>query len=377
MPDTVSVGIGCFHFGVKGHLPFTFRGSEYIAEIRRVLEALPSVEGIGIVADNDFENSIVQVATKVPRLTDGTRSFPRADSLQIRFQIYLPRRVQQELLPRDPWAKPPAERYRVTILYGYEMPLAFVESVAQSPPSNPADGVLVVRQFMSNALSYDASENVFFDWIPPTPLGAQCYLTASPTDAEAAHASDFSVHAEHPGGSHILKFQYNPARFDDLERATFLLYLTLLPELDLLYLILRDDQARAWQWAQVALALDGLISLQRLPGPKGFLKRLLTSTRDARDLLLRVAAFEGDMVLARNEMTYRTDNIYGARPDTFIGFLVHNALRDRRSYPTEQVTRSLDLIHSARVKSVDNIIILVASLLSAAAGVLLGHWLPH
>ena len=48
MPDELSFGIGCFHFGLKKTPPFKYTGEAYILELRTALESVASIDNIDL-----------------------------------------------------------------------------------------------------------------------------------------------------------------------------------------------------------------------------------------------------------------------------------------------------------------------------------------
>lgn len=90
-------GIGCFHFGYRPQIPFEFRASNYTEALGAALKSLPSINKLSIEYDENFDGPF-NMDSEPPSLITGEDYFPSVAFLTIRFSIYIPFRVQEEVL---------------------------------------------------------------------------------------------------------------------------------------------------------------------------------------------------------------------------------------------------------------------------------------
>ena len=371
MPGVVSFGIGCFHFAVKGTLPLTFNGSEYIAELHRVLESAPNIDNLEIDYDPWFADYSVVLTEDPPRISEGTGRFPSSIDLRIRFHIYLPRRVQRELVQWRRVEDGDRERFRVTILQGFQMPVAFVETVSEGPVSSPADGVMLVREFIKQQVEKYSSELLLFEFLGPSPFHADCYLGPHAASDEITYDWEFNRERESASGYDTLFFHFNPDVFDDLQEAKRGLFNALLDEASFFYDIQHTTIARERMWREIAELLAGVVSLHRKEGLKGIFGRLFRSSRKAREVLLRAVDFESKVMFRDTGIREARANIYRGSAQRLMADYVYRAIDDLGEYPTEQAMRLVDLLEAGRVKSVEIIVVLASVVLGTALGAFL------
>lgn len=375
MAYPVSFGMGCFHFAVKGSVPFRFLGSEYTSEVRSLLESIPSVDAVGVDADEEFDNYSVEVVEELPRMEEGTGTFPRAVFVSIRFEIYLPSRVQQDLVSRRRLPEPPSERYRVLIKYGYHMPVAFVEPVGEEAALLPADGALVVAEFLRRELPETSSERVFLECMEPIPFPAHCYLGPASDDLDSTHSWRFRAETLPLPGSSAVLFHFNPQKCASVQEAKDTLYHGLTEEVSLFYAIHCSAKRRQLAWQELTRRLDDLIAVHTRPGAAGFLKKVVATPGESTLLALQAAHSEADLAGADSALRTSRSAIYSGGLPTYLEEYVDKAMEEAPAYPYDELNRSVNLIHLARTKTVENIVLLAAAVVSGALGAVLIKWL--
>ena len=123
-------GVGCFNFGVKKSPPFTITGSEYISELRAALEGISNISEIEINADEELLGNSVSVEEPLTPIGEGSQFFPSTDfAPEIRFDLYIPRRIQNELAPLKPSPEIGTEKFKISISPYYYMPVTFIEAI--------------------------------------------------------------------------------------------------------------------------------------------------------------------------------------------------------------------------------------------------------
>ena len=144
-----SIGIGCYHFGVKKSPPFAFTGKDYIDKLNTALSKIASLNNLKINTDDDFRNYKQDVMDELPNLEYDEGFFPNPIFLDIQFELYIPFRIQAELIERnEKFLDTYSEKFKVYIVQSYFLPVAIIEIVDPTKQPDPSTGVVIVREFL-------------------------------------------------------------------------------------------------------------------------------------------------------------------------------------------------------------------------------------
>lgn len=178
-----SLGIGCFHFGVKKLPPFTFTGSEYLTELGEVLSKITSLTNLKINADDDFKKYSTDITELTENLEDDDWYFPYPMILNIEFDLYIPFRIQAEITEVDEKRLSTfTENFNVKIIQSYYLPVAIIETKNPSKKNDPSNAVRIVREFIRGELSKIKSEYIRFECLGPSPFHFDCFLQPEKPD---------------------------------------------------------------------------------------------------------------------------------------------------------------------------------------------------
>src|SRR5690606_27458565 len=97
MSKQKSLGIGCFHFGVKKAPPFDFKGSDYLIELNKALSKISSLTNLKIDTDEDFKKNEFSITEVTENLQNDEGYFPYSLILDVEFNLYIPFRIQAEI----------------------------------------------------------------------------------------------------------------------------------------------------------------------------------------------------------------------------------------------------------------------------------------
>lgn len=92
MSKVIAFGIAAFHFGLKGTSKLKITGQQYIVELRKSLESMPSVSNIMISAPDEF-NELSFENMDEEKYNDSYDFPPAATYLDISFELYIPKIV--------------------------------------------------------------------------------------------------------------------------------------------------------------------------------------------------------------------------------------------------------------------------------------------
>jgi hypothetical protein len=184
-----AAAFGCFWFGIKGGRPASweedFDPKEHLEKTKHALSRIANITEVSVESDEKlFLGSGNPV--DLPDVGRDYSFFPSYVFVTIRFGIYIPRRLQNELtfVPED-WPVE-TENFSVLITYDFTMPftIIFYETKDTFPDSSRA--VVVIRKYLEREFKDDV---VTFCSIGPSPFHADLMLTKN----ESADVSNFVI----------------------------------------------------------------------------------------------------------------------------------------------------------------------------------------
>jgi hypothetical protein len=377
MNDDVVFGIGCFFFGVPKKAPFLFDPKEYVEDIRKALESIANISDIVIECDEvKYQSPPQRIENNIPPI-DGRRGiFCPTLIEQIQFELYVPNRVQAEILGKIGMAAPlPTEKFRVYYFDAFHLPVTFIESVDCLDEDRASIGVVVVREFLTQAFANERGRPVRFEILGPSPLHADCCLRIGTGD-EFDH-EDYLCNREASSGYDKLTFEYNPdlANGEPVESTKQRLFYLLREELGLYYAIQQSRALSIQNFDAIMTQSADLVSLHRENGIVGYVKRLFVASRQINEAFISLAEFEGQAIFETTEFKDACMVQYDTEESCFLQTYVDRALEERPQYPTAQVSRLFDLFEQRRLHNFEYLAVLIAAMLGGIIGALLTAWL--
>ena len=179
-PLQASFGVGCFHFGFSGRaLEGENNHKQYVDDVRSFLSTYPNVEEIQVP---DLEITMLKQELfefdDRGEITCGYGITPWPGDWLLEFIIDVPERIQNEIW-ETLWGRPrsiEARKYRVSIHYAGELPVAFVSGI-DGNLTEPSDAVVLIREYLKKYKPDGSS--VEFQWIGPSPFHADFYIEES------------------------------------------------------------------------------------------------------------------------------------------------------------------------------------------------------
>ena len=377
MEGKFSFGIGCFHFGVKKIPPFKFEGSEYINKLRTTLQSISNIDNISIYCDEEFENSSTDVTEELPNISKGVGLFPKPLFMDIEFQLYIPYRIQAQLLEQTglkqeiEFLETFTEKFKVSIHYTYDLPVAFVEPINPSQKGTSSEAVIIVRKFLIHEFESSKSDYIQFEWLGPSPFHADCYIQSGETPGDNERNWEFEVKRLSQRGYDTIIFYFNPIIFAKAEEAKEAIIEEIQDELGFFYSLEQIEVEKMYDWEEIQDSVDQLISIQREKGIKGFLKKMFTCSKHINEAFISIAEFESNELFHRNIILRHYRNIYSDKKETYFQFYVNKKIKDRFTYPTKQGVELISLFESRRIKSVEIFVVLISAMIGGGIGALL------
>lgn len=254
--ESLSFGVGCFRFTYWDDAATNVTSEQILKAVQAALEALPAVNDVEIDpagAPDEFD----MAGEPRPALDAGDEVVsPRA--VQLDFDVYIPRRVQDAIVGRaagEPEPRTGPEHFRVHIRYSFYGEVAFVVPLGESDENNsPSDSVRIVREFLSENFK-DPTGRVKFETLGPSPFHADFYVTLGKVD----DGRGFALETARPRGYADLHFTANADMFESVIEAADALFFDLGSELDDFYEIVRLRVEGMREWARLAADAESIL----------------------------------------------------------------------------------------------------------------------
>ncbi len=371
MKNKFSFGIGCFHFGLKEQYPLKFNGSEYIRELRETLELISNVNNIEIYCDDDFKNVSTLITQELPNIQNGIGFFPRPIFMTIEFEVYIPFRIQSQLLRQKvSFLETFTENFKISIKYTYHLPVTFVEPLDPSEEATHSYAVQVVREFLKHEFKNVKSDHIQFECLGPSPFHADCYIY--PEESDDKSEVDWKLKSEFSPrrGYDRMIFYFNPTQFINVEEAKEKIFDEILNELGFFYYLVQIEVEKMRDWEKIQNLIDQLIFIQRSNGVKAFFTKIFTRSKLIDETLTSLAEFESEELYFNNtnQKDYRDFLSIG---DVCFQPYIDKQINDRTVYPTNEMSRLISFFESRRTKAVESLVVLIAAILAGGVGALL------
>jgi len=175
-------GIGCFHFGITSKMQSPFSPQHYVDEIERVLKQITNISEIDVYFDAEESTSpIFEYHEEIPEFRSTVYSFPDLSYLELSFNVYLPRRVQSELLEtEEEFVNTQSERFQVVMRNCFHSPATFIVPLdAQTEECEASTSVVLMRRYLEKEIE-KMDAKIKLEFTGPSPFHANLFLKLEP-----------------------------------------------------------------------------------------------------------------------------------------------------------------------------------------------------
>ena len=369
--EIIWFGIGCFHFGYQKPVPYTFRRRDYIRDLKAALESVPAITDVSIdVPATDMNPEEFEVNEMPTDLDKGEGQFPMFGLCWIRFKIYIPARVQQELAGKFAADDTGTETFVVFLDYAYEGPVSYV--VLENPEAgdrDPSTAVRIVRLFLEREIDIEKTP-IRFESLGPSPFHADCSISlAAPAALGKGH---FAVTHVHRHGYDALQFTSDHAEHSDAFEAIQELFRDLNHELGFFYWINATEVQSMHAWGEIQDDVSSLLNEQEKSGVLQRLTAKIKRSRLLHDVFTGLIGFDVSrtFMLNHREQSYR---LTYSSTEGFVRPFVDAEIADAVQYPTNQITTLVGFLERRRSKAVELLIVLMAAVVGGITGATLAH----
>ena len=303
---------------------------------------------------------------EIPSLISGGGAFPNPTILEVRFDVYIPHRIQQELIESLFAEQTSTEHFRVQINYTFHAPVAFVEPVGAHGGYRPSTAVQVVREYLEREMN-PLGLPVAFEFLGPSPFHAEFYLEERSGSSDA-NRHTFTVEHLRARGYSDVNFYYPPGIFDDGEEALDELYFQLGDELGLFYDFTTVNMEASLSWEMLQ---EEVLHLTETPTPKEVVDRVAATWKRGKrihDLHGALLRFEANQLLEKHRLDNYLRSTYATDEPTYLKPFLDAQAADRPVFPTQQIGQLLSFLEERRNRSIELLIVLVAALIGGIAG---------
>ena len=362
----LAFGVGSFRFPFKQMPSEGLLIHDYLELLKDTLEAVPNVEWVRYETGSGPDDALAVEEFEEDELELGF--FPLGLVTTLDFRIHIPRRVQNELLTQRWFSADSleAEDFDISIQDGFASPITFVRPVGASRNSDPSQAVVVVRKFLEDQID-QLDTPLMFKILGPSPFHADCFLAAN-TDPSRGVDVDFLATSSPIFGYAKLQFEYNTARFRNLEEAWDALRFELRAEFDLYYEIAHETQRRLVAWDRFEGDLDELVRLHTDTGLTAWVSRFVRVPTHLDTTIMTLARYESNAITSASHIADRMRSIYNSGRAVYLKLFAEEELARMADAPTAQAERILNLFESRRSKRVDSVLVLVSSIVGGAIG---------
>lgn len=313
--------------------PFRFEMHDYVEELRSALQQVTTINNIQIEFDEDEPGYDVG-SGELPCLEEGSGIFPQPMRLEIRFDIYIPFRIQEELSRVSVTYETRSENFRLHIEYSFHGPVAYVEPLNATGIFRPSTAVQVVREYLKRELNTNASV-IVFECLGPSPFHADFYLESVPSELEESCGFPFSVEHIRTRGYAEVVFTYAESFFPNRDTAIHVLFSELSDELGLFYEAKRLDLDAYRDWDGIQEKFLALTDVTTEAGVRRRIRAMWQRGRDLHLLHTSLVRFDANQLLQQNELERHYRSTYSTDEPTYLQSFITAEVQNRPIFPTQ------------------------------------------
>ena len=359
-PEPIPFGVGCFYFVPTEPAPATGQNARYGDLLRGALEAIPNANNIVIEGGEDPDPLLLPLEGRWSSL-DAPVFSAYPSYLNIEFDLYIPVRIQEQILQPLRRGSVGSEHFHVNLVY-YDMPLVMITATEPGGWKEGATYIVLVREYLERELDEAV---IGLSCLGPSPFHSDFFL-------ELVQQQDrpLVVRREKPALGYFQHWcSYEKTKHDDDVRQILREVLhELSPELAAFYEACRSRllRMRAWETIEepVRTSLLG-------DGGRRWRDAVADRLRQSRSIRLvtdRLIRFEMDRLFERQVLDESFDRTYSVPGRAYLRDEVEKAVKDSGEYPIDEVYRLIEFLEGRRSKQVELLVLFIAALVGGIVG---------
>ena len=360
----VAFGIGSWEFGLNLDDPSHLNVHEYCDLFGSELGAIASLADLDINYDEDDAIDFSQ--ENLENIGNATAVFPGHSIFNFSFSLYIPLRIQRELLGpyfEDGIGTENLLIYNHNVYHGW---VCYVVLVDPQKNTSPSTAIRLVREYLKMQIRL-ISTKLVFRFVGPSPFHADFWINAD--NAKNQNRERFRCEKMHREGYSTIIFHCCADEFSSAGDVCRKLFRTLDYELDLFYQIHRNNVDQFDQWeGHIAVSVGRVYDQIELTNGFQNIGIHVRSGRQLSKLHVALVRFESMHIHRIHQEDRSFSELYdGGRP-VFLKSFVEASLSGRPVFATKQTKDFVAYTEARRTKAIEWIVVVAAGLVGGIAG---------
>lgn len=366
---TVEFGVGCLHFALKYTEPIMYSHDSYCDDLRTTLEGIDTISEVEINFEpiDQSQREPFRVDKKPNIMGDGS-VFPMILFLDYNFNIYVPSRIQAEILEIDEeFSELETEHFRVTTFYLYYGPVTFIESIGANETISPSQAVIVVREYIERHLS-QIQVPLELDCIGPSPFHGDMFLSEEIGSCKGSEL--FSSEFEQELGYDKFRFKTDIVESDfEWEKRKSKIYRLLANEFDYFYDLMRQRSRQIHAWSEIGESLSLLLNPVNSKGIYNRFRQYIAKRSAIKRLFHDIYVFRAEALFMEDSLRSSFRFLYSSGKSTgFLKNYIEEQKEDLYTYPTSETLEIVTFEEQRTSKNFELATVILASVLGGIVG---------
>jgi hypothetical protein len=363
-------GVGCFHFALKDNMEKEITVQDYINEIKRSLQKLTTASEFELDFDKSIRDVKINTSAPNPKINNGEPCYPAIDFLNLSFNLYIPSRIQAELIKvSENSLDTETERFKITIRNEWHGPVSYIECLSARDNTQPSTAVQVVREFLITEFS-KIDTFLTFDFLGPSPFHADFYLqNQSPQDEKQ---TKFTLEEIKSPAYNTLAFKYTDTNYSNEEEALEELFDAISDELSFYYELEREARHNLKIWMEIQETTNAILHHEEHKKWRHLPKRLIEKPKLFKKAFKDIGLFKGHQIFAKGRMETNYASIYkNGKAEHHLKSYVDQLIAENTQYPLNETSELIKYFDQKSSKTVELVTIVSAAILGGMAGSIL------
>lgn len=349
-----------------------FSPHEYGTEIESALKAIANISEIEVFCGDPL-NPTEQTFEHNGDISDfsaRTDWFPYVFFLEISFNIYLPHRVQAEILEtQEESLEIHSERFRILMRNCYHSPVAFITPLdAQTDDCRPSDAVVLMRRYLEREIQKQDGK-LKLESTGPSPFHADFFLRLE----SGINLAAFDISLERKHGYDKVIFVGKKDQFQDDNAALEKLIDELEYELELYYLIIRSGNSCHFAWERIDSHVSDLMRSGHKKGMYAQFRRAYTQGHRLSDLVDHICEFRSLLISDRQMIKEAYRNTYAS--DGYLKPYIDDVFNNPPQFPVNEISELVRFREQRHSRFWEIFAVLSSAALGALVGSLVTYFL--
>lgn len=360
-------GIGCLHFSFKGGVEEEITVQEYIDEVRASLERLSNVSDVELDFDKDVKDEKISISEST-HMNDGDPCHPHIPFFELSFNLYLPRRIQAEVINEDQnYIHTETEHFRIVFKHDWYGPFTVIELIGAGENSSPSTAIQIVREYLKR--EFDSTGKVLqLDYVGPSPFHADFFLSEN-EDTTPSMSSNFELNHIKLMGYDKLIFSYLGSKYESEDLAFEELISDVSSEIAFFYQLKVMLAKQSSDWDSIQNSLYKLLEIEDESHKKTLKDRYSKKPRLLSRLYLDIGLFKGQKIYYKNIYEQDYFSIYKTeKHNIYLKAFVDEVLENLTVYPIKETSEIVSHFQNRNYKSMELFVVLLAAISGGAIG---------